>query len=672
MEKRNGLNGLQETLIKSFLTVFLLPFRTIGFIFRKLKDIPPKNLLLMAMIFMLLIGVTLVVFIKATSQPGFCVTCHYMRPYFASWKTSTHKDVHCTECHFPPGIEGTVRGKFTALSMLTNYATGVYKKSKPWAEISDNSCLREGCHQTRLLEGKVEFKEGIIFDHKPHLTEDRRGKRLRCTSCHSQIVQGSHMTVTEETCFLCHFKEQQEGAQMASCTFCHQAPVAGDSDRVILFDHTEMLNKNADCRLCHGQMAQGEGNVPKDRCSYCHAEAGKIEKYSQTKDIHQIHITDHKVECNHCHNTILHQSVARTGGIKPDCQACHASTHNEQFLLFSGQGAEGVDPLPSSMFIAGLNCKACHVIWPAGEKESGHWTSIAGAKSCEQCHDKSYYRLYQDGKSILNAKFEKTKSRLNHLAASGKNNSVFLSLNKNLRLIENGKPVHNLDFADRILDETNRRLDEIEGIKPKPRQLPGESSAKCLACHYGMDVAVVKHNDEEFPHKTHVYGSETACNICHRTEKPNHGKLKDKSQCNNCHHKNAAVSCEPCHLLQRELREGTGVFDAFEADVMFDAGLTCRDCHTVDGYNVAKPSAENCEQCHEPGYWEKSIADRRNLAEKSARLLSELNHLTPSTEVQKYMALLESLRNEGTEGGHNLEACNTILSEAEKTSRKGN
>ena len=63
-----------------------------------------------------------------------------------------------------------------------------------------------GCHETRLLQGKVKFKR-FYFDHKPHLTELRRGKKLRCTSCHSQIVQGDHMKVTESTCFLCHFKE---------------------------------------------------------------------------------------------------------------------------------------------------------------------------------------------------------------------------------------------------------------------------------------------------------------------------------------------------------------------------------------------------------------------------------------------------------------------------------
>ena len=47
--------------------------------------------------------------------------------------------------------------------------------------------------------------------------EMTRGIKLRCTSCHSQIVQGQHMAVTATTCFLCHFKNQHfnEGLALA-------------------------------------------------------------------------------------------------------------------------------------------------------------------------------------------------------------------------------------------------------------------------------------------------------------------------------------------------------------------------------------------------------------------------------------------------------------------------
>ncbi len=140
-----------------------------------------------------------------TSRPAFCNSCHIMEPYYESWQQSSHKDVSCIECHFAPGLGGKVRGKMLGLVQLAKYVTQS-ESSRPAAEIPDASCLRSGCHETRTLAGDVDF-HGIPFDHKPHLEKLRRGKKLRCTSCHAQIVQGSHMTVTASTCFLCHFKD---------------------------------------------------------------------------------------------------------------------------------------------------------------------------------------------------------------------------------------------------------------------------------------------------------------------------------------------------------------------------------------------------------------------------------------------------------------------------------
>ena len=67
------------------------------------------------------------------------------------------KGIECIQCHFPPGAQNAVKQKFKAASMLVAFITGTYK-SAPLAEIQDASCMRPGCHETRLLEGKVDFK----------------------------------------------------------------------------------------------------------------------------------------------------------------------------------------------------------------------------------------------------------------------------------------------------------------------------------------------------------------------------------------------------------------------------------------------------------------------------------------------------------------------------------
>ena len=653
----DGSFATPRNLLHSFWTVFSLPFRTVRFIFRRLSDIPVKNLILMSAFFIILIGVTLVVVIKATSQPGFCVSCHYMRPYFASWEESTHNDVHCTECHFPPGIRGTVEGKFTALAMVANYFTGVYKKSKPWAEISDKSCLRGGCHETRLLSGQVMFKEGIVFDHKPHLTEDRRGKNLRCTSCHSQIVQGSHMKVTEESCFLCHFKDQEPDSPMIGCTYCHDAPTAEDSLDVV-FDHTEMIGRETDCKLCHGSMVQGDGDVPKERCSYCHADAGKLDRYSETVELHNIHITEHKVECNHCHNTIMHQSIARTGKIKPSCEECHLDRHQEQYLLFSGQGANGADPLPSTMFHAGLSCRACHIadISISGRNHA-KITKSAGAISCEPCHDANFFRLYQDAKPILAGQIKTVQNRIMRLKKSMRNHdaqAVLVKNEANIDLVSSGHPVHNLAFSKLIIDEVNRSLDKLEGKTVMARSLPDTTSVHCLKCHYGQDEAYVQYGDRTFSHKLHVHGKQTGCTTCHLEEKPDHGKIIEGPYCMDCHHQKALVSCEPCHIEQRDLFRASGAFKDYDADIMFEAGLVCRDCHEVTGAQVSRPSDDNCEACHEPGYREDYREMQNELRSELAGLETKYQALPDSSVRESGLKTIKALKADGSNGAHNM------------------
>ena len=100
-----------------------------------------------------------------SKTPGFCSSCHIMEPYVASWRQSSHKDVLCNKCHFPPGFKNYLRAKAATTVELVKTITST-EGSMPHAEISDASCLREGCHETRLLDGKVPFVSVQLEWHK--------------------------------------------------------------------------------------------------------------------------------------------------------------------------------------------------------------------------------------------------------------------------------------------------------------------------------------------------------------------------------------------------------------------------------------------------------------------------------------------------------------------------
>jgi nitrate/TMAO reductase-like tetraheme cytochrome c subunit len=282
----------------------------------------------------IVVGIVLVVGIAAgaglwemSSSPKLCNSCHIMKPYVAAWKSSKHNKVACVQCHYPPGLRDTIWVKYQALTQVVKWATQTYS-SKPFAEVEDGSCLRSGCHDRRLLDGKVTFKRGIVFDHAPHLTQVRRGRHLRCTSCHSQIVIGTHIEVTEATCFLCHFKGMKTSRDiqpLGGCPGCHLSPKGEIRIGSVRFNHEDVVKRGVACQKCHVNVVQGDGEAPRERCFTCHNQPEKLARYTDAAFVHDFHVTGHNIECSRCHTPIKHQLPPPIGVPTPQAASSPAA-----------------------------------------------------------------------------------------------------------------------------------------------------------------------------------------------------------------------------------------------------------------------------------------------------------------------------------------------------------
>jgi nitrate/TMAO reductase-like tetraheme cytochrome c subunit len=579
-----------------------------------IRATPARTAALTAGIFVAFAFVLILVSVQVTSQPSFCGgTCHIMKPYYESWRHSSHKNVACVECHIPPGPSAEIRKKWEALSMVASYFTGTYG-TKPWTEIEDAACLR--CHERRLIMGK-EMLGDVQFDHSAHLLEMRRGKTLRCTSCHSQIVQGSHIAVTTSTCILCHFKGQKAGEGTARCTLCHLNPQKQVKVADGVFDHANAEKFGMQCTWCHAQPKGSTGEVPRERCVTCHNQAARLEKYGDSVLLHQKHVTEHKVDCMDCHLHLEHvekvnlkTASARIASAASECSACHETGHSPQLDLYTGTGGKGVPAMPSVMFAAGVRCEGCH------QMESGPHGNMGGVKrasdvSCMSCHGARYEMIYQSWKQGSERRTAALAEQLDQTARAlgGSVGTLLTDARFNLGLVTRGHGVHNIPYAYALLSKSHEFMNEARqsrGLAPLPRPWPEPPyQSPCLQCHSGIEEQRGEIFGRRYAHAPHVVEHKIECTTCHRPhdQKPE-GEITrfGPSGCESCHHKTAVIqkpeTCAPCHggIKTGTVKSFRGAFS--HAVHIDDAEKTCADCHDL---SVAPPALkkEACKECHE-------------------------------------------------------------------------
>ncbi len=660
-----------------------------------------------------------------TAQPEFCNTCHIMEPYFKSWQNSKHKDVACIECHYEPGAVETLEGKFKALSQLAKYVTQT-QGTKPWAEVSDQSCMRSGCHSVRMLDGPVQFGR-ISFDHRQHLLESRRGRRLRCTSCHSQIVQGEHVSVTSSVCITCHFMPGKDGTvpeKTSNCMTCHGPPTEPIPVEGRPFVHADYVDRNVGCRECHNPVVEGNGQVRKERCNSCHAETGRIERIGETEFMHEKHVTEHKVECFQCHDEIRHGLLPLKkpeATKKEGCGVCHAAAHDAASLVFAGTGAVGVEDKPSRMYQTRVVCEACHTgrsgfLSPNGEladfshaataapddskgatkpsaiadahsSSHAHASQVAAAGNvdCIHCHGTTYDGLAGQWQAAVGEQLDRLKPMLVELESkvpadpANPAHAAFDDAQKNLALIalDGSRGVHNPSYAIAALRVTAERIDgarEMLGIASTSKaqaELPFNSKDGCTTCHVGAGrPAAIWKGESRFPHQRHL-AQRLECSTCHSTER--HGEPKfPRDQCATCHHQEGGKvdvsECATCHAAQSNML--TGKIAGFDEKPGTMAKLECTDCHG-EAPTIVRPKPANCVVCHKPGYDDKMGAWKTELDGLGSQLDRALakpeSKSLDAAKLERAKKALEAVRLDGSHGAHNFELSKSLLEEALKS-----
>lgn len=593
-----------------------------------------KKLVLYVLIFLFLFLLFGGLF-RYSESPSFCGLCHNMKQYIESWEASSHRQVSCLSCHRNPGILNHLKGKLTDFQLAINYLIVGKGFRKLHYEVDDGNCLQKECHQREQLYGEMVFKN-VRFPHGKHLGELRRGMRLRCTSCHAQLVQGLHLTVHETNCFICHFfrvgprgEEECVSCAVGGCKACHIEPKGDINIKGWNFNHRKYIERGVECESCHMNVVQGDGHVPEGKCLQCHSKLFPPAVKYHSLLMHRTHVTGHKIECSECHTPVRHEIGPILTMVHSTvlCDRCHTKeVHLVSRDFYRGVGGIGVPESPSLMFIANIECFACH---RKGEESrmalyTTKFVERAIGETCVSCHGEGYDETLKQWQFLLSKAMKETYLRIYNverlLSKFGEDRAKSPELKKaqnllnearhNYNYVHLGKGAHNIEFAFKLLNVANSKVEQIMTLLDKnyqPKEFKLRMDCTTL-CHIGIERKVVPFNETKFSHKTHVERKGLGCSQCH-SPRENHGKTFYKG-CKDCHHQKEMkkVRCEECHISVKWMFLGKGGIGVQEKPNLKLGKVSCLDCHR-GVYEKRREEIEvikkRCVECHDISYAEK-------------------------------------------------------------------
>lgn len=511
-----------------------------------------------------------------TSTTGFCNQCHIMNPYYNTWATSSHKGVHCYDCHIDEGTFNYLKAKVNGLKELylvaTDSVTTPGKDEKAW-----DKCQK--CH-AKLLQPSSQ--ETDSFEHYKHIKSG-----LNCKQCHGDLIHGQETKDFRQICVDCH---KNKVATPAS----HSAP------EFKVTHGQAFLKNNNGCELCHS-----EGQA-QQMCQSCHgvtmphpanyvdrhvadvktAAAGDA-KSAEAANAKSAEAANAKTTTTANAKTAADTKTAAGTSLclkchleKPDnlprkaqsCQACHGITmpHPQDFLTGHGKVVQGQGDKA---------CLNCHKEQPAGQNRL--------AKSCDSCHG-------------IKMPHPQNFQSQHAAAAKAGGSQVCLNCHK-----DDGKP------------RKAQTCQQCHGVElPHPSNFlvkhPSTVAAK------GTKVCVNCHGDNA--------GSTVSCQTCHGLPMPHPTGYKIQhtnvvaaqgtKACLNCHKQDnlarKATTCVSCHGLP--MPHAQGYITQHTADAKAKGIALCVKCH--NGEKGSK--AQTCISCHgvqmpHPANWQSTHGESGNI-----------------------------------------------------------
>ena len=138
-----------------------------------------------------------------TSTPGFCASCHEIKPAVVAWRASTHVNnaagvmVDCMDCHLP-APQNTFEFFFAKTyhgikDVVLHFVGGPYDREHArqaaYASFDNSQCQK--CHRNVLY---MPQSRGAMLAHRA-VVYARPGYEKKCIDCHYDLVHNDKASV---------------------------------------------------------------------------------------------------------------------------------------------------------------------------------------------------------------------------------------------------------------------------------------------------------------------------------------------------------------------------------------------------------------------------------------------------------------------------------------------
>lgn len=140
--------------------------------------------------------------------------------------------------------------------------------------------------------------------------------------------------------------------------------------------------------------------------------------------------------------------------------------------MYMGVGGRGVNDMPSSMYIAQVDCVGCHFIPKTTDRASVFSGKTYGPtkQGCVQCHGEDYLAIFDMWQESLKSSLDETGQKLLQAKTFLESNpgkatrEKWEALNEaeyNYEFVKESHGIHNPDYAGALLKYATEKLEEI-------------------------------------------------------------------------------------------------------------------------------------------------------------------------------------------------------------------